>query len=655
MTADGDATVERRLIANRYALIAKLGEGGFGAVYLARDTLLMRDVALKLLGSMSADRRERFFREARATARLKHPNIVSIYDAGEDESGLYLVLEVVPGRSLAELIPMDRDRATTVIREVAEALAAAHEAGIVHRDIKPANILIDERGRAKVADFGIARIQGEAQVTVTGHVVGTPNYMAPEQLDGKAAGPEADLYALGVVMSEIGLRDHAITKRLLDPDPKKRGTARQVVEELGVRRRLMPRWLPFVALVVLVIATVAIFAIRRPPGQPRMQHVTIRLKHAKANDIAKFKDDFEAIPFTALPIGSSDVQIEAPPGSLAAAKDAVGIIDSLAGYQFKSEPNLFTGSKPSTRHISTASSKISSVNFIALVAHAADWPLVQDQSIKIVGAKEIPVALRNVPWDEAVQNIIDRLDLVLWRDGDVWILESRQSRQQHERTAELFCTAFEVTRADRLAMAESLRRLLGESGAIAVSPRGMIVVFDSLERVQAIRTALQDMDRNTKSAGAFAIFNRRFTGEPMSFNLRDADVVQLIQTFSRFTGLSAVIDPSVRGSVSVNLNDVPWDNAFDAILRSQGLAYNVPAHVINVTPESKAYDGPPVEKSIHLERVKPTFFLAFAKSLSADHAEIVLADDNSGTLILRGDERSVVPAVWAFQTIDKMH
>src|SRR5712692_6683308 len=87
MTADGDETVERRLIANRYALIAKLGEGGFGAVYLARDTLLMRDVALKLLGSMSPDRRERFFREARAMARLKHPNIVSIYDAAKTRAG----------------------------------------------------------------------------------------------------------------------------------------------------------------------------------------------------------------------------------------------------------------------------------------------------------------------------------------------------------------------------------------------------------------------------------------------------------------------------------------------------------------------------------------------------------------------------------------
>src|SRR5713101_928917 len=352
---------------------------------------------------------------------------------------------------------------------------------------------------AEVADFGIARIEGEAQVTVTGHLVGTPNYMSPEQLDGKAAGPEADLYALGVVMSEIGLRDEPLTKRLLDPDPKRRGTARQVVEELGARRWLVPRWLPFVALAVLVIAIVAIFAIRRP-AQPRMQHLTIRLKHAKANDVVKFKDDFETLLFKAVPIGSSEVQIEAPTGSLSAAKDAVGIVDALAGYQFKSEPNLLTGSEPSARHISTTSSRISSVNFIALVAHAAGWPLVQDQSVKKIAGTDVPAALYDVPWDEAVQNIIERLDLVLWRDENVWILESRQSRQQHERTAELFCTAFEVKRPDRAAMVESLRRLLGVSGAIAVSPRGMIVVFDSLARVQAVRTALQDMDRNAKSA-----------------------------------------------------------------------------------------------------------------------------------------------------------
>ena len=190
-----------RTIDGRYELMARLGEGGFGAVYRAHDTLLRRDVALKLLGAVGPDNvRERFVREARATARLHHPGIVSIHDAGQDPSGLYLVLELVHGRPLSDIAtPLSAERTTYILLQIAEALAAAHALGIVHRDIKPANILLAVDDHVKVADFGIARVIGEAQITATGSTIGTPRYMAPEQLEGKEITPAADLFSLGVV------------------------------------------------------------------------------------------------------------------------------------------------------------------------------------------------------------------------------------------------------------------------------------------------------------------------------------------------------------------------------------------------------------------------------------------------------------------------
>ncbi|HYS52579.1 MAG TPA: protein kinase [Thermoanaerobaculia bacterium] len=675
MSADGDPTVERRLIANRYALIAKLGEGGFGAVYLARDTLLMRDVALKLLGSMSEDRRERFFREARAMARLKHPNIVGIYDAGEDASGLYLVLEVVPGRSLRELIPMDRGRATTVVREVAQGLAAAHTAGIVHRDIKPANILIDEHGRAKVADFGIARVEGESQVT--GHVVGTPNYMSPEQLDGKPAGPEADLYALGVVMSELGLRDHPIAKRLLDPDAARRGTARQVVEELDTRPRAPRLWLAAAAAVLLLIALLAVLT-NRSPTKPKVERATIRLQHAKAKEVldlveapvailagkyftpSRVQEDYREGKLAGVRVSvrravltDTEIEVEASATDMVIVKDAVAIIDALSGYRFRSESNLFTGVSPSPRRISW-NSPIRSGDFIDLIARTAKWPLVHDNSVRQIADTRVPAALHDVPWDEAVRNVIRTLDLALWQDGEIWILESQQRRRERERTAARSWVSIALHRRDRAAVADSLRPLLSNTGAISLSTRtGLIIAFDTAERLQAIRSALLTMDPDPSRATQ-PPSPRVYTGDRMSLDLADADLVQLIQVISKNVRLSTVIDPSIHGRVTVSLPRIPWDNGLDAILVSQGLSYSVQGDVLTVFPESKIYSGTPVERTLHLRRENPTFFRAFEKAMASQREEIVVADDASGTLILRGASQVVEPTVKVFQTIDEL-
>ena len=199
------------VIANRYRLGEELGAGGMARVVVAHDLRLDRRVAVKLVPVAGIDRagRERFVREARSSAGFSHPNAVAVYDAGESDSYLYLVMELVAGPSLAERIgqrgPLDLDDALHVTRPVLAALGAAHEAGIVHRDVKPGNILLGPAGQVKLADFGIAKRLGDmaADLTGSGQFVGTPKYLAPEQVVGEPATPATDIYAVGVVLFEM--------------------------------------------------------------------------------------------------------------------------------------------------------------------------------------------------------------------------------------------------------------------------------------------------------------------------------------------------------------------------------------------------------------------------------------------------------------------
>src|ERR671915_227681 len=200
----------RTVLDNRYDVVRPLGSGGMGEVYLARDRVLGRDVALKVLRKQYAgddEFAERFKREAMSAASLSHPNIVQVYDRGETEEGAsYIAMEYVPGGTLKERIskegPLEAADAAALGAQVAEALGAAHDRGMVHRDIKPQNVLLAARGGAKVADFGIARAGSSATISRTGSVMGTAGYMSPEQALSKSATPESDLYSLGVVLYE---------------------------------------------------------------------------------------------------------------------------------------------------------------------------------------------------------------------------------------------------------------------------------------------------------------------------------------------------------------------------------------------------------------------------------------------------------------------
>ena len=198
-------------IDDRYSYIDSLGSGGMARVLLAHDTVLDRDVAIKVLHRHYAEDPEfveRFRNEAQNAAALAHPNIVAIYDLGRAEDGTYYIaMEHVGGGTLKEL--MDRcgklsaEEVATLGAQISDALGAAHRRGVIHRDIKPQNVLLTERGEAKVADFGIARAVSPMSESRTSLVLGTASYMSPEQAEGETLGPRSDLYSLGVVLYEM--------------------------------------------------------------------------------------------------------------------------------------------------------------------------------------------------------------------------------------------------------------------------------------------------------------------------------------------------------------------------------------------------------------------------------------------------------------------
>src|SRR5215467_6718525 len=198
-----------RLIGGRYALFDVLGTGGMATVWRARDEVLGREVAVKVLSPQyAADPafRTRFEREARHVASLSHPRLVTVFDCGVDGTVPFIVMELVAGRTLRQILDdagvLPPDDAVTIAAAVCEGLEAAHAAGVVHRDIKPANIVLSG-GEVKLLDFGIARLEDSAGRTRTQAVLGTAAYLSPEQAAGQPAGPQADLYALGCVLFEM--------------------------------------------------------------------------------------------------------------------------------------------------------------------------------------------------------------------------------------------------------------------------------------------------------------------------------------------------------------------------------------------------------------------------------------------------------------------
>ncbi len=194
----------------RYEIIAELGKGAMGVVYRANDPMLNRVVAIKTINTQEAEQdglaeyEARFYQEAKAGGGLNHPNIVIIYDIGKSGSFIYMAMEYIEGSELRSLLsqgqPLPPAQAVDIAAQIAEGLAYAHEHHVIHRDIKPANIIITPRGRAKIADFGIARMRTHEARTQTGVIMGSPRYLSPEQVVGKRADFRSDIFSLGVIL-----------------------------------------------------------------------------------------------------------------------------------------------------------------------------------------------------------------------------------------------------------------------------------------------------------------------------------------------------------------------------------------------------------------------------------------------------------------------
>src|SRR2546426_3146022 len=217
----------------KFELHELIGEGAMGTVWKAYDSVIRRYVALKLLSraGRSTDAQDRFMREARAAGALQHPNIVTIYDLGESDQQLFIAMELVDGRDLSSLIalsePLALERKLDIVIEVLQGLSYAHERGVIHRDIKPSTVRIASDGSVKIMDFGIARLQS-ADITGSGAIVGTPTYMAPEQITNGAITPATDVFAVGCLLYELlsyhkpfaGETVHGVLYQVLTTDPK---------------------------------------------------------------------------------------------------------------------------------------------------------------------------------------------------------------------------------------------------------------------------------------------------------------------------------------------------------------------------------------------------------------------------------------------------
>src|ERR671917_195550 len=290
------------MVDGGYQVIDRVGSGGMADVYCARDTQLGRKVALKLLYRRFAEDPqfvERFRREASSAASLQHPNVVQVFDRGEWDGTYYIAMEFLEGRNLKQVVrdhgALDPALAVDLVAQILKAARFAHRRGVVHRDIKPHNVIVDDEGRAKVTDFGIARA-GSSDMTETGSIMGTAQYLSPEQAQGHPVDARADLYAIGVVLYELlcGVPP-------FDADSPVTIALKQVVEdpvaELEEEDRRNWGRIAAIALVLLALAALAIGAwALLTPEERRVPSVVGKKRGAAAQILQRAGFEVDIVP-----------------------------------------------------------------------------------------------------------------------------------------------------------------------------------------------------------------------------------------------------------------------------------------------------------------------------------------------------------------------
>lgn len=290
--------MDRYLLANRYELIDKIGTGGMATVYRARCRVLDRIVAVKVLRDELANDPNlvaRFKSEALAAARLSHPNLVNIFDVGEDNGVHYIVMEYIEGRTLKSLIaekaPLPPNEAATIAKMVCDALEHAHSRGLIHRDIKPANIIITDEGMVKLADFGIARTVNTSTITYGSNIMGSVHYISPEQARGEVVGPETDIYSLGCVLYEM------VTGRPPFDGDSPITVALKHVHEDPVAPRLLNDGVP-PSLERIILKALSKEPAARYKSAQEMKEALIRFQAGQADKRAKKKTDDRTLIMT---------------------------------------------------------------------------------------------------------------------------------------------------------------------------------------------------------------------------------------------------------------------------------------------------------------------------------------------------------------------
>jgi hypothetical protein len=614
-------------VAGRYELLEALARGGFGRVYKARDTTLERIVAIKLLdtGSASEDARSRMLREARANARLHHPNVVVLHDAGEDPFGLYLVLEYVAGTSLAEVLhsgPPAPHRASEIARECALALAAAHAHGIVHRDIKPANILLTESGRVKVADFGVARLVGEVRLTDRGSIIGTPNYMAPEQVDGAEVGPEADMFALGCVLYEMlagrppfdGKTTSEVLGRILrgspDPMPPLDRSVAPLVDTVtslldkSPKRRLMPNeliqrlrsWerrdtvrsvrlgsrsrvatIAAVAVIAAVVGANIALRQREPAPQPPAVSPSLLVRVTDAPTASGTIIE-EVLPFSSRDalfayleflgrergnvrrVDERTIAIEGPAEDVRIRAEEARVIDQLHGYDFFREPSRLVDGSTSTRLVTCDLPAVRPAEIVALLSAATGWPVVQSADQPLESSSWLRVSAENQPWDELLLRVLRAAGLASHRYETIWLVTSENvSIAPAWKAAVIVPDATSVREAEgRVGAAISDH---GLSWVVETNGNEAIVAVDGATGIETALRAIEDLRTPEWRVES----PPQFSGQMISLRLDDAPLKDVLDFYSNLTGTRHVPDTNGSGWVRANIVEVPSDEPVEVV------------------------------------------------------------------------------------------